>query len=98
MPEDHRQMPVAYEIDSSQHLVRTVASGVVTFQELERHVADEERDGAVGLAEIIDARGATTTLTSDQVRGLVARTDALVRKGRFGALAIVTDNDLAFGM
>jgi hypothetical protein len=32
------------------------------------------------------------------VRGLVARTHALVRKGRFGALAIVTDNDVAFGM
>jgi len=25
-------------------------------------------------------------------------TDALVRKGRFGALAIVTANDVAFGM
>ena len=32
------------------------------------------------------------------MRSLVARTDALVRKGRFGALAIVTDNDVAFGM
>ena len=91
-------MPVTYEIDASRHLVRTLASGVVTYQELERHVADEERDDAVGLAEVLDARGATTDLTSDQVRGLVARTDALVRKGRFGALAIVTDNDVAFGM
>src|SRR5688572_16215072 len=91
-------MPVTYEIDSSRHLVRTLASGLVTYQDIERHVAEEEHDDAVGLAEVIDARGATTDLTSDQVRGLVARTDALVRKGRFGALAIVTDNDVAFGM
>jgi hypothetical protein len=91
-------MPVTYEIDSSRHLVRTLASGLVTYRELERHVAEEEHDDAIGLAEVIDARGATTDLTSDQVRGLVARTDALVRKGRFGALAIVTDNDVAFGM
>ena len=90
-------MPVSYEIDPS-HLVRTLASGLVTYQDLERHVAEEEHDDAVGLAEVIDARGATTDLTADQVRGLVARTDALVRKGRFGALAIVTDNDVAFGM
>ena len=91
-------MPLTYEIDPSRHLVRTLASGLVTYRELERHVAEEEHDDAVGLAEVIDARGATTDLTADQVRGLVARTDALVRKGRFGALAIVTDNDVAFGM
>jgi hypothetical protein len=91
-------MPVTYEIDPSRHLVRTLASGLVTYRELERHVVEEEQDDAIGLAEVIDARGATTDLTGDQVRGLVARTDALVRKGRFGALAIVTDNDVAFGM
>jgi len=91
-------MPVTYEIDSSRQLLRTLASGLVTYRELELHVAEEEHDDAVGLAEVIDARGATTDLTSGQVRGLVARTDALVRKGRFGALAIVTDDDVAFGM
>ena len=32
------------------------------------------------------------------MRATSARTDALVRKGRFRALAIVTDNDVAFGM
>ena len=92
-------MPVTYEIDSSRHLVRTLASDLVTYRELERHLAEEEHDDdAVGLAEVIDARGATTDLTTEQVRRLVARTDALVRKGHFGALAIVTDNDVAFGM
>jgi 2-hydroxychromene-2-carboxylate isomerase len=91
-------MPVTYEIDSSRQLVRTLASGLVTYRELERHVAEEEHDDAIGLAEVFDARGARTDLTSAQVRGLVVRTDALVRKGRFGALAIVTDNDVAFGM
>lgn len=91
-------MSVTYEIDSSQHLVRTVAAGVVTYRDLECHLAEEEHDDSVGLAEVIDARGATTDLTTDQVRRLVARTDALVRKGRFGALAIVTDHDVAYGM
>ena len=91
-------MPVTYEIDPSRDLVRTLATGVVTYPDLEQHLAKEERDDAVGLAEVMDARGATTDLTTDQVRDLVARTHALVRKGRFGALAIVTDNDVAFGM
>jgi hypothetical protein len=91
-------MPVTYEIDTPRHLIRASAAGVVTYEELERHLAQEEHDDALGFREVIDARGATTDLTSTQVRALVARTDALVRKGRFGALAIVTDNDVAFGM
>jgi hypothetical protein len=70
----------------------------VTYDELRAHLEQEERDGALGLTEVIDARGATTNLTGDEVRALVARTDALVRRGRFGAVAIVTDNDFAFGM
>ena len=47
---------------------------------------------------MIDARGVTTDITASQVRSLVAQTDALLRQGRFGALAIVTDSDFAFGM
>ena len=91
-------MPVTFEIDPAQRIVRTLASGRVTYDDLARHLAEEERDDALGLAEVIDGRGATTDLTPNQVRALVVRTDALVRKGRFGALAIVTDSDFAFGM
>jgi hypothetical protein len=91
-------MPVTYEIDVRRHIVRALAAGVVTYAELAEHLAEEENDDALGLAEVIDARGATTDLTPDQVRSLVMLTDALVRKGKFGALAIVTDNDVAFGM
>ena len=47
---------------------------------------------------MIDGRGATPDVTPDQVRTLVARTDVVVRKGRFEALAIVTDSDFASGM
>lgn len=91
-------MPVTYEIDAARHLVWTVATGVVTYAEVARHLAEEERDDALGLAEVIDARGATTDLTAEQVRSLVLLTDALLRRGRFGALALVTDNEVAFGM
>ena len=89
---------MTYEIDAPHRLVRGLAAGVVTYEEIVQHLAEEERDDALGLAEVIDARGATTDLTPEQVRSLVTLTDALVRNGRFGALALVTDNDVAFGM
>ena len=91
-------MPVTYAIDAARQVVWTVASGVVTYPEVVHHLVEEERDDALGLAEVIDARAATTKLTSDEVRSLVALTDTLLRKGRFGALALVTEIDMAFGM
>ena len=91
-------MPVTFEIDPERRMVRTVASGLVTYDDLARHLAEEERDNALGFAEVFDGRGATTDLTPNQARALVVRTDALLRKGRFGALAIVTDDNFAFGM
>ena len=39
-------MPVTYEIDPSRHLVRTLASGLVRYRELECHVVEEEHDDA----------------------------------------------------
>ena len=91
-------MPVTYEIDVRHRVVRARAAGVVTYAELVQHLSEEECDDALGLAEVMDARGATTDLTSAQVRSLVTLTEALARKARFGALALVTDNDVAFGM
>jgi hypothetical protein len=91
-------MPVTFEVDPVRRTVWTVASGVVTYDDFARHLAEEERENALGFAEVIDGRGATTDVTPYQVRLLVAQTDALLRQGRLGALAIVTDSDFAFGM
>ena len=91
-------MPVTFEIDQAHHTVRTMASGLVTYDELAQHLAEEARDDALGFAEVFDARGATTDITTSQVRLLVARTDALLRQGHLGALAIVTDSNFTFGM
>ena len=52
--EREEAMPVTYEIDSSRHLVRTLASGLVTYRELERHIA--ERDVAYGMARMYQVR------------------------------------------
>ena len=93
-----RDMPITFEIDPNRRVLYTLVSGVVTYEELVRHLEEEERANGLGLPEVIDGRGATTDLTTRQVESLVRITDTLARKGRLGALAIVTDDDLAFGM
>ena len=65
---------------------------------MQDHLTQEDDLRAVGYPELFDATGASTILTSDQVRTLVRRTHDLVRRGPFGPTAIVATNDMLFGM
>lgn len=91
-------MPITHKLNKLQRVLETRAAGVVSAEDLARHLEMEERDGLLAVDELFDARGATTNLTSDQVRTFVRRTEDLARSGRFGALAFVTDDKVAFGM
>jgi hypothetical protein len=91
-------MPISYYLNDDKRLLETRATGMVTADELERHLTMEGADGLLALDELFDARDATTDLTSHQVRHFVEKTEALARRGPFGAVAFVTANDVAFGM
>ena len=91
-------MPITYVIDRIQQRMTTHADGLVTFADISRHLDAEERERALGLPELFDARGATTDVTSDEVRRLVRRSVEAARAFPLGPTAIVADDDLAFGM
>jgi hypothetical protein len=48
--------------------------------------------------ELIDARGATTNVTIDQVRRLVQRAASTFQVAQLGPTAMVTDDPFTFGM
>jgi hypothetical protein len=91
-------MPIRYVIDSIRKRVLTHADGLVTFQDLSQHLDAEERDRGLGLPELFDARGATTNLTTGQVRTLVQRAADTLGRTALGPTAIVATNDVVFGM
>ena len=91
-------MPIRYVIDRIQQRLLTHADGLVTFQDLSQHLDAEERDRGLGLPELFDARGATTNLTTEQVRTLVQRAADTHRRIPLGPTAIVATDDLVFGM
>ena len=92
-------MPVRFSVDSASRIVFTRAEGLVTLNDLQEHLRQEDAvENAAGYAEIFDASGATTDLTRDQVRVLVAQIVSMTRDGPFGPTAIITDNDTFFGM
>jgi hypothetical protein len=56
-------MPISFHVDRLGRRVVTRASGLVTFSELSEHLDAEERQRALDLTELFDARGATTDIT-----------------------------------
>lgn len=91
-------MPIRYTVDPVQHRLLTHADGVVTFHDINAHLDVERRNRDLNRAELVDARGATTDLTLEQVRQLVQRAASMLSDGELGPTAIVTSNDVVFGM
>jgi hypothetical protein len=91
-------MPIHYSIDPAGGRMTTRADGVVTFHDINAHLDVEQRNRDLHRSELIDARGATTDLTAEQVRRLVRRAADMLRITDLGPTAIVTTNDVVYGM
>jgi len=91
-------MPIRYAVDRVNGRLMTHADGFVTFHEINAHLDLEQRNRDLGLPELVDARGAKTDLTTNQVRHLVRRAADMLRVVELGATAIVTTNDMLYGM
>jgi hypothetical protein len=91
-------MPIRYSADPVNRRLVTRADGVVTFDEINAHLDLEQRNRDLDRPELIDARGATTDLTTEQVRQLVRRAADMLRLVELGATAIVTTDDVLYGM
>lgn len=91
-------MPIRYSIDRLNGRLLTHAEGVVSFEDINAHLDIEQRDRNLDRPELIDARGATVDLTTEQIRRLVQRTTNMLRLVDLGPTAIVTTSDVVFGM
>lgn len=92
-------MAITYTLDRPARRMYTRAEGMLTLREVEEHLDVEERDRALGYAELFDARGARADLSPDDIRRLVDRARRAKAAGLVvGPTAIVADNDLMFGM
>jgi len=89
---------IHYVHDRVQDRLITTAEGLVTFDDLTAHLDMEEHNRDLGRAELIDARTATTNVTASQVRRLAQRAADMLARAPLGPTAVVTTNDVAFGM
>ena len=84
--------------DAELGLLFTTATGLVSYEEVQKHLDEEARSGMLVYPEIFDATNAWTNLTDEEVRQIVRRLVELNRTSSLGPTAVVTKNDVLYGM
>lgn len=91
-------VPIRFTLDPTLNILITTLQGLISFDDIEKHLDEEAARGFLGYPEICDATEASTNLTDDQARAIVARLRDMAESQAFGATAVVTQNDVFFGM
>jgi hypothetical protein len=92
-------MPVTYQIDRDQAVIRTRCSGYVTFPEVMAHfhALELEDDCPNPLDVVLDLSETTSLPTSDQLRSVSNEIGRLRPTVSFGACAIVANTEALYG-
>jgi hypothetical protein len=94
-------MPMTYTIDSARSLVTAVGTGTLTDDDVlaHRQVLTSDPQFSQTMRELSDLRQVTDfRVTVACIRAMVAADVKTVSAGGMHKLAVVTDNDVAYGM
>src|SRR4051812_25943278 len=93
-------MPVRYQIDKANELIRTRCVGDVTLEEVLAHfqALAQDPDCPDHLDVLLDLTEQTSLPRSDQLRAVTAAIGRVQQRVRFGFCAIVAPTDALFGM
>lgn len=91
-------MPINFHYDPDVGILLTSAEGLLTFDDILRHLDEERNANGIAHPEVFDATQAHTDSTAEQARVVVQRMIEMHRQGAFGPTAVITNNDVVFGM
>jgi hypothetical protein len=91
-------MPIHFHYDRDAGILFTRAEGLLTLDEILRHLNRERKAKDIASPEIFDATQARTNATGEQVRVVVQRMIDICSQGAFGPTAVITTNDVVFGI
>src|SRR5262245_38907646 len=91
-------MAIASTVEPRSGRLHASMSQLVSFAELRAHIDAEADAGQLSLPELIDARQARTDVTAEEIRMLVDQVRRRGQGGRVGPTALVTVDDVVYGM
>lgn len=91
-------MKIRFSVDYADRLVSTRAEGAITFADISAHLEQERLAGALAYRELIDGRGATPAVSSEEVRSVVAILRRLGSDSPLGPTAVLVDSQVGYGV
>jgi hypothetical protein len=91
-------MPVTHEVDHERRAMRATADGLITMDDIRKHLVEERRDNGLRYPELIEAAGATVGFSAGDMRRTVDLLRALGHEGALGPTAIVVGDEVSYGM
>jgi hypothetical protein len=92
-------MVAEYKRDDLRQRVLVTVRGPITFEDIVAVVRRQAAEGTWSYTMLYDEREATSTLTKDETRRLLAVIDTLrVEHGRRGRVALVFNTDATYGI
>jgi hypothetical protein len=93
-------MPVTYQIDKPNAVIRTKCTGSVTLDEVLRHFHEltQDPDCPDQVDVLLDLSEQTSVPQRDQLRAVASRIGSIRGRVQFEACAIVACTDALFGM
>ena len=91
-------MPILIRLDPDLRILFTTAEGVVTLDDIRRHLDEEFRAGLIAYRELFDATKAQTNLTADEARSIAGRLTTMMQTQILGPTAVITVNEVFYGM
>ena len=91
-------MPITFSVDHEAKKVTTVATGLITFEDIREHLTDERQGGGLPYRELIDAPEATPVCSTADARATVDLLKSLGNEGALGPTAVIVPNDMSYGL
>ena len=93
-------MPVTYQIDKANRIIRTKCLGPVTIEEVIDHFHALENDPGCPdrVNVLLDLSGETSIPTRDNLQAVTGEISRIRSRVQFGTCAVVACSDVLFGM
>jgi hypothetical protein len=91
-------VPITFTVDHARREVHTVASGRVTFGEIEGHVLKQRDAGVVAYRELFDGRAGEVEFAAADTPRIVELMRKLTNEGPIGAKAVVAPDGYTYGV
>jgi hypothetical protein len=91
-------MPIMFTVDHARGEVHTVASGPVSYEDVEQHVQKQRDAGLLRYREFFDGRDGEVTFTAIDAHRVVELMRKLVKEGAVGPRAVLAKAGHTFGL